>query len=200
MKSFEFNVLSKFDSCGQYMQSKSMEEAWTKDEKRREESLISLQVVCALGPLVSVFVHVTHYSLTPLSAYSAGDPIGSNCFCQDRVWQAGALEFGKFQSNSHDRACIIKRWLGFRQGGTLGAWLDWDGLVPTNQSIFMYFIIMALLYTISAAFWLSHLPRPSCTAVLCFPISLRLLLGTETDSKGELLILSFHLYGSFQRI
>lgn len=36
--------------------------------------------------------------------------------------------------------------------GAHGAWLDWDGFVPTNQSIFMYFIIMVLLYTISAAF------------------------------------------------
>lgn len=99
--------------------------------EERTESLISLQVVCALGPLVSVFVHVTHYSPTPLSAYA------------------------------HE-------------------------LTPTNQSIFMYFIIMVPLYT-SHLLLFDSLARlrvhSTSTAVLsneyiqCFPISLRLLLG-----------------------
>lgn len=101
---------------------------------KKKESLISLQVVCALGPLVSVFVHVTHYSPTPLSAYT------------------------------HE-------------------------LTPTNQSIFMYFIIMVLLYTI---YCFLTLPLALCTTVLsneyiqCFPISLRLLLGLGLNSKGEI--------------
>ena len=61
-----------------------------KESFSKKASLISLPVVCALGPQVLVFVHVTHYSPVPLSAYSRE-------------------------------------------------------LTPTNQSIFMYFIIMVLL-------------------------------------------------------
>lgn len=62
-KSKAWNIFIFYRACDSCKFMKSLDE-------KRKGSLISLQVVCALGPLVSVFVHVTHYSLTPLSAYA----------------------------------------------------------------------------------------------------------------------------------